>query len=100
MTPPGQRDYSTIRISRHALERFIERFAAVPESADEELRRVLSRTRRLGRNPENGAIAILAVYRSRVLDRARRSSSGAASGSAANRSMNRSSACRESRTEL
>ena len=67
MAPPGQRDYSTVRLSRHALERFIERFAAVPESADEELRRVLSRTRRLGRNPENGAIAILAVYRSRVL---------------------------------
>jgi hypothetical protein len=67
VTPPGQRDYSTIRLSRHALERFVERFAAVPESVEDELRRVLSRTRRLGRNPENGAIAVLAVYRSRAL---------------------------------
>ena len=67
MTPPGQRDYSTVRISRHALERFIERFAAVPESAPDELRGVLSRTRRLGRNPDTGAIAVVAVFRSRVL---------------------------------
>jgi hypothetical protein len=67
VTPPGQRDYSTVRLSRHALERFIERFAAEPEAAPDELRRTLSRTRRLGRNPENGAIAVLAVYRSRVL---------------------------------
>lgn len=67
MTPPGQRDYSTVRLSRHALERFVERFGAVPESAEDELRRTLSRTRRLGRNPENGAIAVLAVHRARVL---------------------------------
>ena len=67
MTPPGQRDYSSVRLSRHALERFIERFEAVPEAAADELRRALSRTRRLGRNPENGAIAVLAIYRSRVL---------------------------------
>lgn len=67
MTPPGQRDYSTVRLSRHALERFVERFGAVPESAEDELRQTLSRTRRLGRNPENGAIAILAVHRARVL---------------------------------
>src|SRR5262249_53896052 len=46
---------------------FVERFAAGPEAAADELRRVLSRTRRLGRNPENGAIAVLAVYRSRAL---------------------------------
>jgi len=67
VTPPGQRDYSTVRLSRHALERFVERFAAGPEAAPDELRRALSRTRRLGRNPENGAIAVLAVYRSRAL---------------------------------
>ena len=67
MTPPGQRDYSSVRLSRHALERFIERFAADPEAAPDELRRVLSRTRRLGRNNQNGAIAVVAVYRSRTL---------------------------------
>ena len=67
MTPPGQRDYSTVRLSRHALERFVERFAAEPEAAPDELRLALSRTRRLGRNPENGAIAVLAIYRDRVL---------------------------------
>jgi hypothetical protein len=65
--PPGQRDYSTVRLTRHALERFVERFAAEPEAAPDELRRALSRTRRLGRNPENGAIAVLAVHRTRAL---------------------------------
>ena len=65
--PPGQRDYSAVRLSRHALERFIERFGAEPEAAPDELRRALSRTRRLGRNPENGALAILAVFRSRAM---------------------------------
>jgi hypothetical protein len=67
VTPPGQRDYSTVRLSRHALERFVERFGAEPEAAPDELRRVLCRTRRLGRNPENGAIAVLAIHRSRAL---------------------------------
>ena len=33
----------------------------------EEFRCVLARTRRLGRNPENGAIAVLAIYREQVL---------------------------------
>jgi hypothetical protein len=65
--PPGQRDYSSVRLSRHALERFVERFAAAPELAPEELRGALTRTRRLGRNPENGAIAVLAIYRERAL---------------------------------
>jgi hypothetical protein len=65
--PPGQRDYSALRLSRHALERFVERFAAEPEAAPEEIRRVLRRTRRLGRNPQNGAIAVLALYRKQVL---------------------------------
>jgi hypothetical protein len=67
MAPPGQRDYSSVRLSRHALERFVERFAAEPELAPDEFRRVLTRTRRLGRNPENGAIAVLAIYRNQVL---------------------------------
>jgi hypothetical protein len=65
--PAGQRDYSSIRLSRHALERFAERFGIEPESAGELLRTVLSRTRRLGRNPENGAIAVLAVHAQRAL---------------------------------
>jgi hypothetical protein len=65
--PLGQRDYSTVRLSRHALERFVERFAAQPHSAADELRRTLARTRRLGRNPENGAIAVLGIHRERVL---------------------------------
>jgi hypothetical protein len=67
VTPPGQRDYSSVRLSRHAVERFVERFEAEPDAAPDELRRVLTRTRRLGRNPENGAIAVLAVHRGRVL---------------------------------
>jgi hypothetical protein len=67
VTPPGQRDYSRVRLSRHALERFIERFDARPDAALCELRRVLTRTRRLGRNPENGAIAVLAIHRGRAL---------------------------------
>ncbi len=67
MIPPGQRDYSTVWLSRHALERFVERFAAEPEAAPDELRRALARTRRLGRNPESGAIAVLAVHRARAL---------------------------------
>jgi hypothetical protein len=67
MAPPGQRDYSSVRLSRHALERFVERFAAEPEMAPDEFRRVLARTRRLGRNPENGAIAVLGIYRNQVL---------------------------------
>jgi hypothetical protein len=65
--PPGQHDYSTVQLSRHAVDRFVERFAAEPEAAPDELRKVLSRTRRLGRNPDNGAIAVLAVHRARAL---------------------------------
>jgi hypothetical protein len=65
--PTGQRDYSSVRLSRHALERFVERFGVEPESAPELLRRALSRTRRLGRNPANGAIAVLAVHAERAL---------------------------------
>jgi hypothetical protein len=64
---PGQRDYSSVRLSRHALERFVERFAAEPSIAAVECRRVLARTRRLGRNPDNGAIAVLGIYQNQVL---------------------------------
>jgi hypothetical protein len=67
MAPPGQRDYSTVRLSRHALDRFVERFAAEPELAPGEFRRGLARPRRQGRNPENGAIAVLGIYRNQVL---------------------------------
>lgn len=67
MAPHGQRDYSTARLSQHALERFVERFGADPGTAEPLLRAVLARTRRLGRNPDNGAVAALAVHAGRVL---------------------------------
>jgi len=67
MPPSGQRDYSRTRLSRHALERFVERFGADPDRAPIEIRRSLARTRRLGRNPDTGAVAVLALYRQRVL---------------------------------
>jgi hypothetical protein len=67
MPPDGQRDYSSVRLSRHALERFVERFGAEAASAEDTLRKVLARTRRLGRNPDNGAIAVLAVHGDRAL---------------------------------
>jgi hypothetical protein len=56
-----------VRLSRHAVDRFVERFATQPHAAADELRRALARTRRLGRNPQNGAIAVLAIHRARVL---------------------------------
>ena len=67
MPPSGQRDYSGVRLTNHALERFVERFGVELSEAAEALRATLARTRRLGRNPDNGAIAVLAVYRSRAL---------------------------------
>ena len=67
MPPTGQRDYSRARLTRHALERFVERFGAEPSEADARLRATLARTRRLGRNPDNGAVAVLAVDAGRVL---------------------------------
>ena len=67
-TPPsGQRDYGAVRLSRHALERFVERFGGEPHEAEPALRAALARTRRLGRNPDNGAVAVLAVHRGRAL---------------------------------
>jgi hypothetical protein len=65
--PAGQRDYSGVRLTRHALGRFVERFGGPPEAAEADLRRALARTRRLGRNPENGAVAALALRGDRVL---------------------------------
>jgi hypothetical protein len=65
--PAGQRDYSGVRLTRHALERFVERFGGRPEAAEAALRAALARTRRLGRNPDNGAVAALALRGERVL---------------------------------
>lgn len=67
MVPAGQRDYSGIRLTRHAVERFVERFGGEAETAEEALRSALSRTRRLGRNPDNSAVAVLAACRGRTL---------------------------------
>jgi hypothetical protein len=67
MPTPGQRDYSSVRLSRHALERFVERFGGEPHEAAPALRLALGRTRRLGRNAESGAIAVLAVHHDRAL---------------------------------
>lgn len=67
MSRPGQRDYSAARLTRHALERFVERFGGPPGEAEAALREALARTRRLGRNPDNGAVAVLGLHRGRVL---------------------------------
>lgn len=67
MPPTGQRDLSGSRLTRHALERFVERFAVPADQADSSLRLALRRTRRLGRNPLNEAVAVLAVHRGKVL---------------------------------
>jgi len=67
MPPSGQRDYSSVRLTRHALERFVERFGGDLPGAEPALRIALARTRRLGRNPDNGAIAVLAVHQDRAL---------------------------------
>ena len=67
MAHPGQRDYSTARLSYHALGRFVERFGVRADEADALLRVALKRTRRLGRNPSNEAVAVLAVHRGKIL---------------------------------
>ena len=77
---PGERDYSEIRVSRHAIERFAERFVAralASEPCEDEiqdlaaleaeLRGSLKRAKRLGRNPRNDAIAVLGLYRGEML---------------------------------
>src|SRR3954452_13895831 len=67
MPRSGQRDYSEIRLTRHALERFVERFGGNLDEATPVLRAALGRTRRLGPKPAKGAIAVLAVHRDRAL---------------------------------
>ena len=67
MTRPGQRDYGSIRLTRHAVDRFVERFGVDPAQAEDLLREALRRTHRLGRNAGNGAIAVLALHQERVL---------------------------------
>jgi hypothetical protein len=67
MPLPGQHDYSSVRLTRHALERFVERFGVDADHAADALRTALQRTRRLGRNPDNGAIAVLAIHEERAL---------------------------------
>jgi hypothetical protein len=67
MVPKGQRDLGGARLTRHALERFVERFGVEPHEAEPALRAAMGRTRRLGRNPANGAVAVLAVHRNRAL---------------------------------
>ncbi len=68
---PGQRDYSQVRLTHHALERFLERFwqggPGTREEAETALRKCLARSHRLGRNPQNSAIAVLAAYEDRML---------------------------------
>ncbi|WP_199756782.1 hypothetical protein [Tautonia sociabilis] len=65
--PKGQRDYSGVRLTRHAIERFVERFHVPVPDAEPALRESLSRTRRLGRNRENGAVAVLGLHRGKML---------------------------------
>ena len=67
MNLQGKRDYSGIRLTQHALERFTERFGVAPELAESELRSVLKVTRRIGRNPDSGAIAVLTLHQRRTL---------------------------------
>jgi hypothetical protein len=67
-TPAGQHDHSGARLTRHAIERFVERFHTGPaDGVEPSLRRALARTRRLGRNPENGAVAVLGLVGDRIL---------------------------------
>jgi hypothetical protein len=65
--PKGQHDLTAFRLTRHAVERFAERFHVAGEVAEEELRSALERTRRLGTNPTNDAVAYMGLHRSRVL---------------------------------
>ena len=65
--PKGQHDLTPFRLTRHAIERFAERFHVASEIAEDELRTALARTRRLGTNPANEAVAYMALHRSKVL---------------------------------
>ena len=68
--PRGQRDFSTVRLSRHALERFVERFAAEPAVAVSEFRGALARpagwaaTPRTARSPCWASTATRCSWRS------------------------------------
>ena len=66
-TPKGQRDLGGARLTRHAVDRLVERFGVDPAEAEPALRAALARTRRLGRNPRNDAVAVLAVFRGEPL---------------------------------
>ena len=68
-TPRGQHDHSGIHLTRHALERFAERFHAGDDASTVEpsLRNALTRTRRLGRNPTSGAVAVVGLVGARML---------------------------------
>jgi hypothetical protein len=63
--PKGQRDLSELHLTAHAIDRFVERFHVDPIQAETKLRTSLRRARRLGRNAENRAVALLAVFESR-----------------------------------
>ncbi len=65
--PPGLHDYASSKLTEHAKTRFIERFQVEPEHAEARLRESLKRARRLGRNPRNGTIAIMALHEERPL---------------------------------
>ena len=68
--PPGLRDLSRARVTRHALERYVERFAPNLNlhQAESELRHALSRTRRLGRKPDSPQTAAhLALTHQRMM---------------------------------
>ncbi len=68
MSTKGLRDLSGVRLTRHAVERFVERFQPEPsDEAEEVLRRALTRTRRLGTNSETSAIAALGLHEGRAL---------------------------------
>ncbi len=67
MAPAGQRDYGNARLTVHALGRFVERFGVAPDGAEAALRLALARSRRLGRNPANGAVAALGVHQGKML---------------------------------
>ncbi|ADV64286.1 hypothetical protein Isop_3730 [Isosphaera pallida ATCC 43644] len=68
--PPGLHDLSRARLTRHALERYVERFAPTLclDRAERELRQALSRTRRLGRKPGSPQTAAhLAIAHQRIM---------------------------------
>jgi hypothetical protein len=65
--PAGQHDYSSAILSEHALERFSERFELPAEESESQLRIALKRSRSLGRNQRNSAVAVLAIHKGRPL---------------------------------